>query len=207
MGKTSTKSRMRDLMNSDGVIAWFDDFGDPKNPGRFLSNFYVGEPLIVPGLDWDYWTEELEGPVEFQTGEHLFAAMKAHKAEDFHAIVSAKGPGTAKSIGRSIELWDMWEQVKYDAMMLTLRTKFTLDRAEGAMLLETGDKLLIEGTLWRDQVWGVDIDSRKNQLNPLTAPGRNWLGTMLMARRAELRAEQQWGVVSSAGEWNWQFIS
>jgi predicted NAD-dependent protein-ADP-ribosyltransferase YbiA (DUF1768 family) len=60
-----------------------------------------------------------------------------------------------------------------------LARKFHPAREEAQMLLDTGDAQLVEGTYWHDQVWGVDIT---------TGIGRNWLGTLLMARRAELRA-------------------
>lgn len=176
------KSLATELNEPGHQILWFDDFGS-ENEFRFLSNFYVGETLHVPGWDWEMWGDDYAaaGPVGFATGEHAFAAMKAADARDFYDIVMADEPGVAKSLGRSIELREDWEAVKLDVMAAIIRAKFTHDRAEGDMLLGTGDALLVEGTLWGDDTWGV-------KLKDDGLPGRNWLGTLLMARRAELRA-------------------
>lgn len=161
------------MSDQPSVIHWFDDFGGP-NPHGFLSNFFVGEPIQIYGN-------------EFQTGEHLFQAMKADDASNFRTVMRAKDPHEAKRYGRTIRLREDWEQIKYDVMAFVLRRKFTMERAEGQMLLDTGDSLLIEGTYWGDDVWGVCLTRKDPPW--LTAPGRNWLGTLLMARRAELRSE------------------
>lgn len=159
------------------AITDFDDFDGP-NPHAFLSNFYVGSPIQGPGLG---------SAVSYPTGEHFFQAFKTFEHASFNAIVGAASPGQAKAMGRSVRLRADWEAVKYDVMALVLRCKFTLERAEGQLLLDTGDALLIEGTAWRDRVWGVDLTTGTY---PLASPGRNWLGTLLMARRAELRAQR-----------------
>jgi ribA/ribD-fused uncharacterized protein len=162
-------------------IVWFDDFNqhegnDPTNTYRFLSNFYVGEPFTLAGLRW--------GPeddlAQFKTGEHAFQAMKALSEEDFKAIVDSPTPSEAKKLGRTCKT-DIarWDSIRFDVMAAVVRSKFTLDREEGPLLLATGHALLMEGTQWGDQVWGVDMLKEG-------WPGRNWLGTLLMARRAEL---------------------
>jgi ribA/ribD-fused uncharacterized protein len=166
---------------SDTVIFWFDGF-EGEQPHEFLSNFYIGEPIVEE--DYGY---------EWLTGEHMFAAYKARGARDFQRILAARDPGEAKGIGRGIVLRGDWEEVKYDAMRWVLALKFTLDRPEGQMLLETGDRLLVEGTWWGDRVWGVDL-RKQPAAAPWMSPGRNWLGMLLMARRAELRAERDLGV-------------
>ncbi len=170
-------------LNIAGRFLWFDDLGT-NNPHAFLSNFYAGEPLrvsVLPG-------------VSFRTGEHLFAALKARDSEGFYSVVDAEDPNDCKSAGRSLSLRTDWERVKYDAMRLVLALKFTLEREEGQKLLATGDALLVEGTFWGDTVWGVDLTTPLSDDDEDPAkvdyPGRNWLGTLLMARRAELRAEQ-----------------
>lgn len=179
------------------LINWFDDFGSPDNRYRFLSNFYIGEPITYAGDD-------------YMTGEHLFQAMKAITDRDEQRIINAKSPGEAKRLGRTIMLRPDWEEVKYDVMAIVVRHKFARDRREAAMLLDTGDALLMEGTFWGDTVWGVD-------LNLPDWPGRNWLGTLLMARRAELRADLSSGVVNlglmaydnevKASAWDYQMKS
>lgn len=188
-----------------GLVLWFDDLGSGNEKYNFLSNFYEGEPLTLPFITWHEarkhaaWNGDdgLDGPVEFATGEHAFAAMKfwGTDYEHFRAIVAADDPNSAKAAGRSRKhpLREDWEIVKLDVMAAVIRAKFTFEREEGTRLLDTGDKMLVEGTWWGDEVWGVALDEKG-------LPGRNWLGTLLMARRAELRAMQKVSVVGFGGE-------
>jgi len=168
-------------MGVPNVISWFDDFEAPDNEWRVLSNFYVGEPIHF----------HLAGVVAL-TGEHFFQAMKARTGVDFRKILASATPGEAKANGRHLlRIRPDWERVKYDVMRVTLGLKFTLAREEGLRLLATEDALLIEGTHWGDKVWGVALP--KDEEHPgaawASSPGRNWLGLLLMARRAELVAE------------------
>lgn len=161
------------------VISYFDDFDAPGNEWRFLSNFYVGKPIHF-------------GKYVALTGEHLFQAMKSRDGLHFRKILAASTPGAAKAEGRHLlGLRPDWEMVKYDVMRYVLACKFTLQRAEGPQLLDTGDALLVEGTHWNDKVWGVSLNKGEEEPGSSwhQSRGRNWLGTLLMARRAELFAE------------------
>lgn len=151
--------------NPSKRIDWFDSFAG-VNKYHFLSNFYEGDPLTM-------------GQLTFATGEHMFAAFKAARRSDFEAVCRADSPGAAKHIGRLCELRSDWEAVKYDVMRAVIAVKFEPERNEGEWLLNTGNAMLVEGTDWNDRVWGIDNH---------TGFGRNWLGTILMARRAELAA-------------------
>ncbi len=211
---------MSEILNAEPavMIAWFDTF-DGHNPFSFLSNFHEDEPIELPVYWADLYPEAdvallgidpwsvISGP----TGEHLFAAWKTLDLEVFAAILHAKNPGTAKAWGRRRQLpgggplmREDWEQIKYDVMAMVLEAKFTLDRKEGQLLLNTGDALLIEGTFWGDKVWGVDLPEWRavTTQTPLISPGRNWLGSLLMKRRAELRAEELFGVASLERLWS-----
>lgn len=177
-------------MGDPSVISYFDDF-EGRNEYHFLSNFYAGQPLL-----WKNYA--------FLTGEHMFQALKATNKADVMKIVACPTPGEAKATGkRTLRLRPDWEWKKYDAMRLVLATKFRMSRAEGALLLSTGDALLVEGTMWGDKVWGVDLKAGRAESSDeardgepwepgepwVSSPGRNWLGVLLMARRAELTAE------------------
>lgn len=161
-------------------IRWFDYFGyrdeepaEPENPYWALSNFYREEPFTSPFLPGWIWP----------TAEHLFHFFKAQTLSDARLIAEAPTPDEAKAIGRQVPM-DVarWDSVAYDAMAFTVRTKFALPSYKASqVLLGTGDAYLEEGTWWGDGKWGVELD-RDGQ------PGRNWLGTLLMTRRAELRA-------------------
>jgi ribA/ribD-fused uncharacterized protein len=182
-------------MTDPTVISYFDSFEGP-NEWAVLSNFYVGpEPLLFRGR-------------AYRTGEHLFQALKATTKRDHDAVQGCATPAEAKQQGKHmLRLRPDWERVKYDAMRLVLEAKFRLGREEGPLLLATGDALLVEGTMWGDRVWGVDLKRGRlswcedNGEIPANAawepgtpwdysPGRNWLGTLLMARRCELVAQQ-----------------
>jgi ribA/ribD-fused uncharacterized protein len=160
------------------VIRDFDDFEDPDNVYRFLSNFY--EPDVP-------YTTPLFPSVDFATTEHLYAACKVdHVGQDpldsiheWEAIALAPTPGEAKRLGRQCTMRPDWEEIKFAVMRHCLQIKFAEGREEAEWLLATGNAYLIEGTYWSDTVWGVDMKQRDQ-------PGANWLGMMLMARRAEL---------------------
>lgn len=176
-------------MGDPAVISWFDDF-DGDNEWRFLSNFYVGAPITYRSFS-------------FMSGEHMFQSFKARNVADLEMINRAATPGEAKANGRHyLHLRMDWERVKFDVMRLVLRAKFQQGREEAALLLATGDAFLVEGNTWGDRVWGVDLKAGRKQLEAMgegpkweggegweAAPGRNWLGVLLMARRAELLAE------------------
>lgn len=178
-------------MGDPVVISCFDEHEGPNEWG-FLSNFYVGRQL-------EYRT------FSFMTGEHMFQAFKASSREDFVRLADAPTPAEAKANGRHyLRLRMDWERVKFDVMRLVLRTKFAHGREEVGLLLATGDALLVEGTTWGDRTWGVDLKEGRKQATDRglslngswepgepwgLSPGRNWLGLLLMARRAELVAE------------------
>lgn len=185
-------------MGEQAVISWFDDpvdldpsaTGEASNAYRFLSNFYQGAPIV-------------SGPYTYRTGEHMFQAYKARSKSDHLMVVTQGSAAEAKQAGKHmLRLRPDWERVKYDVMRLVLASKFTLQRDEGQRLLDTGDALLIEGTYWNDQVWGVALPKiLEGGVKPDPgegwgyAPGRNWLGVLLMARRAELVAQIRHGMV------------
>lgn len=148
------------------VVDYFDSFEGP-NEFAFLGNFYVS-PVRLRG-------------VKYPTGEHAFQAYKATTKGRWLGIAKANDSGQAKSRGRSCDLRPDWEAVKYDVMTQVVRAKFHSTSRLAEELVKTGDALLIEGTYWGDTIWGVDLRRRGYQ-------GNNWLGRILMARRAELVA-------------------
>lgn len=178
-------------MGLPSVISYLDDF-EGKNEWAALSNFWRGRPIPF-------------GKYVFATGEHFFQAMKARNGTDFRKVLACATPGEAKAQGKHmLRLRPDWERVKYDVMRLVLAHKFALGREEAAVLLATGDALIVEGTTWGDRVWGVDLAAGRRRTTAenrdgepwepgepwWVSPGRNWLGCLLMARRAELRAQQ-----------------
>lgn len=176
-------------MGSPSVISTF------TGEHEALSNFHVGAPLIL---------RYARGQRAYPSGEHMFQAFKATSKADHERLVACATPLEARAAGkRYLRLRGDWERVKLDVMRLVLSVKFQLGREEAKVLLATGDALLVEGTTWADTTWGVDLKQGRAAFQQRhgvqldwepgegweDAPGRNWLGTLLMARRAELAAQ------------------
>ena len=178
-------------LNSDPtqLIDWFEnsyDGGGYKNNYGFLSNHYIDSPRAATPDYIDILRRavgnqvEASGPLQFSNVETPFQAAKAQNIEDFWRIWNCDEPGAAKRQGRMCSLRHDWEEVKLYVMQECLRMKFPHDQAPlSKQLLATGSAYLCEGTFWGDTIWGVDLE------HPMR-PGDNWLGTLLMERRAYL---------------------
>ena len=146
------------------IIAFFTGDYD------FLSNFYQHEMTIRS--------------YSYSTMEHYFQASKCRFAVDAKSIRRARSPREAKRLGRQVLMREDWEVIKLHVMLSGLRKKFASPRTDlGERLLATGDALLIEGNSWGDQYWGANYNLETNKYT-----GQNWLGSLLMVRRAELRS-------------------
>jgi ribA/ribD-fused uncharacterized protein len=151
-----------------------------KGKYRFLSNFYRSNTFVVCAYHGTSYS------VMFPTNEHWFVAMKA--GNDLSAILSQRGythkefmdltPGQVKRMGRTIQLRIDWEEVKSDVMLRGLRAKFYAGSTLAKLLMETGDRTIIEENAWEDIYWGVSKE---------TGEGQNVLGQLLMQVRAELK--------------------
>ena len=114
--------------------------------------------------------------VEYDTMEHYFQCMKTLDSNGRQFIREASSPGQAKRRGRGCVLRTDWEAAKIGVMRRGLAHKFELNNEMGQYLLASGDDYLVEGNNWGDRFWGA-----------VNGYGENWLGHLLMARRAELR--------------------
>lgn len=153
------------LADTEALIDWFDDFLGP-NKYAALSNYFRGEPIALWGFD-------------FATGEHAFQAAKAMNRKSFDKIRLERDTDTAKQHGQNIKLRLDWEDVKVDIMRALVATKFAPGRKEARVLEGTGDARLVEGSLWDDTFWGVDLEQPRR-------PGQNRLGKLLTTRRKQL---------------------
>jgi hypothetical protein len=119
------------------------------------------------------------GGKAWPTTEHYFQAQKFPDADHVEKIRLARTPAVAKQLGRSrtVPLRPDWEAVKEQVMLDALRAKFAQHDDLRAILLGTGDALLVEHTA-SDRYWGDGGDGS----------GRNRLGHLLMQLREELRS-------------------
>ncbi len=115
------------------------------------------------------------------TVEHYYQAQKFVGTQDEAAIAvihGVKTPEEAASLGRDPlrKVRPDWEDVKLSVMHEAVLTKFLTHLDIQAILLETGDRLLVENSV-TDYYWGCGKDKT----------GQNHLGKLLMRVRQEIR--------------------
>lgn len=136
----------------------------------FLSNFYEGEPFVFKGM-------------KFTNVESAFQSQKdISRQHEFEMI----RPSQSKRLGRSVNLRDDWEEVKYNIMYDICYAKFSQSETLKERLLNTQYEYIIEGNTWHDNEWGDCYCSRCINLK-----GENKLGEILMKVREVLRDENK----------------
>lgn len=153
----------------------------------FLSNFYP-HPITASGRTWP-------------TNEHYFQAMKTLDVDEQERIREANTPREAKYLGRQLkDIIPNWDSMRFLVMRNAIASKFPSKGTELTLkLLETLPHALVEGNAWGDTFWGVRgaTSPAPRQVFPgheelKVGYGLNWLGYLLMARRAELLDEEVW---------------
>lgn len=117
----------------------------------------------------------------WQTVEHYYQAQKFANSEDealIPVIRAAKTPEQAAALGRdrTKKVRLDWEAVKCQIMRQAVLTKFLSHLDIQAILLATGDQLLVEDSP-TDYYWGCGMDKT----------GQNHLGKVLISVRDEIR--------------------
>lgn len=104
-------------------------------------------------------------------------------------ILSTNDPKEVKALGREISGFseDLWNQHKLNIVIQGNILKFSQDETLKKTLLDTGDKLLVEGSPY-DVVWGVGLEWS----DPAIEDEKNWrgqnlLGVALMEVRRQLK--------------------
>jgi hypothetical protein len=128
-------------------------------------------------------------PIDFEdrkypTAEHAYQAGKALKPEVREWILSAPSPSLAAMAAHGLYTWDIvpnWSEIKFDRMRRVLRAKFTQHPDLRALLVQTGDKRLVEAG---------SVNNAVNRLwGEVNGVGQNMLGQMLMELRDIFLAE------------------
>jgi len=127
----------------------------------FLSNMWLCA-FEYEGLIWN-------------SSEAAYQAMK-DGTRHYWRIVRDMTAGDAKRYGRRIKIRKDWDDIKIRIMTDIVFCKFSQNNYLKIMLLDTGDRLIVEGNRWGDQFWGVS-----------NGHGRNELGRILMYARDILR--------------------
>lgn len=147
------------------------------NPPKAVINFYSTTDDYGCFSNFSRHAIFLKGK-KWPTSEHYFQAQKFAGEPDEEEIRKANKPMLAASMGRDRKrpLRRDWESAKERVMMDALRAKFTQHEDLKAILLSTGDAILVEQTA-NDSYWGDGGDGS----------GKNRLGQLLMQLREELR--------------------
>lgn len=149
--------------------------------GSFLSN-WIPKDLVIP---YDGHT--------FSNSEQLFMYMKAKFFGDepiaARIVTLGQDPETSKDLGRQVRNYDesKWSEVRREKMFEACLLKFQSDEKLEMQLLDTGDKIIVEGTPF-DPIWGVKIKWDDDRiLDEKNWNGQNLLGQVLMDVRENLR--------------------
>lgn len=168
----------------------------PTVEGHFENDQYVFF-WNGPFSNWYYAPFKMMteyGEMEFGCSEQ---AMMFHKAKMFNderiaeMIMRSPSPREQKALGRKVEGYsdDIWHGSSVQIVTEILIAKFSADDALKAILLDTGDKTIVEASPL-DFVWGIGMGvNDDNILNEDKWNGTNFLGIALMNARDELRNE------------------
>ncbi len=140
-------------------------YATDKPYGEF-SNF-SRHPIDIGGVTWP-------------TSEHYFQAQKFAGTPFEEEVRAQSTPMLAAQMGRRRDLpfHADWDDVKDDVMRAALKAKFTQHPDLRALLLGTGDAILVEHTR-NDAYWADGGDGS----------GRNRLGELLMELRGTLQED------------------
>jgi ribA/ribD-fused uncharacterized protein len=156
-----------------------------------LKNFVEEELVIEPVLSLREFPDPAEpyapktvtvDAVEYPTAEHWYQVKKFHGMRGSDLMTLMTRAREAFSLPRHRLFQDRirkdWMDIRINVMRTALRAKFTQHRQLRKLLLETGNRPLVEHTDL-DSFWGDGGDGH----------GKNMLGQLLMELRAELRCE------------------
>jgi ribA/ribD-fused uncharacterized protein len=159
----------------------------------------MSEPVERDGFVffWNGWPSQwhparftLDG-VTYTCAEQFMMAEKARlfgDTETERAILATDSPREHKALGRRVKGFDgeRWTAVCLDIVVRANLAKFGQNADLRALLLETGEKTLVEASPL-DVIWGIGLAAEDPRATDRSAwRGTNWLGEALMRVRADL---------------------
>jgi predicted NAD-dependent protein-ADP-ribosyltransferase YbiA (DUF1768 family) len=156
-----------------------------RGPTRFLSNFWMEEPLEVnlcellnlppngraTAVPVDYASATsgvFGGRLRGGSVEHIYQAAKVgpvdpvamrapERVERMAQLLAIEQPGDVKRAGRRVRpLIAGWDDgLKQRVMLACLRAKFAPGSQLAEELRRTGYRMLVEGNTWGDRTWGA----------------------------------------------------
>jgi ribA/ribD-fused uncharacterized protein len=150
--------------------------------GTFLSNWIPNDLEI-----------HFDGRI-FTDSEQLFMYLKAIYFGDLEIaeeiINTPSNPRIVKELGRKVKGYDekKWSVVREGMMYKAVSAKFASSRELQEKLLDTGNKIIVEGTPF-DPIWGVMVHWKDDRiLDEKNWRGQNLLGKVLMRVRQDLKS-------------------
>lgn len=129
--------------------------------------------------------------IEYSSCEQYMMAQKAILFKDKSIrkqIMATRMPRKQKALGRKIKNFSerKWHTVREKIVYNGNYAKFSQNPALKKQLLDTGDAIIVEASLY-DKIWGVGMSVRnKNIRDPTKWNGLNLLGKAIMRVRQEL---------------------
>eukprot|EP00746_Dinoflagellata_sp_MGD_P089620 gnl/MRDRNA2_/MRDRNA2_35365_c0_seq1.p1 gnl/MRDRNA2_/MRDRNA2_35365_c0~~gnl/MRDRNA2_/MRDRNA2_35365_c0_seq1.p1 ORF type:complete len:586 (+),score=92.45 gnl/MRDRNA2_/MRDRNA2_35365_c0_seq1:93-1850(+) len=201
--KKSSKMTSKESLKVDShpkVIPFYSD--REGNPFREFSNFYRDAPPFQFVLPEYARRDGLPDTIQCEFSEKAIMLAKAGMMGDieaFHEISEAKFPKDAKDLGRGVRDFDqeLWNAHLEKLAFEVVRQKFDSCKKLRAVLLSTGDALLVEAAP-NDSIWGVGLRITDDRVyHPSQWCGQNILGYSLMRARSILRGETMYPPFSS----------
>lgn len=148
----------------------------PNAITEFQGEHYWLDNMWLANIRWN-------NSLTFHSVEQGFVYFKSRDPKVREAVLACADPYECKAIGRTPGVMrEDWDQIKFMIMAELVRRKFAQHEDLMKKLLNTGDRYLVEGNTWDDNIWGDCICANCRHI-----PGQNMLGQILMGLRAELR--------------------
>lgn len=167
--------------NAEALYQWIKAaFFQAQLSNPRFANAYLRETSVPRDVLTRRFTEKISG-----------MKAKSHGGKLKFAEAVAKALGNKAQAKRLYdEILVEWFKVSFEAMRQTLRMKFDpqTNPSACAALLSTGDKPLFEGRRRGGSVWEIARDDEFERLSDGDPHKWGLFGTLLMERRAALRA-------------------
>lgn len=131
----------------------------------------------------------------FNCAEQWMMLMKAiyfGDLESVEKICKTSNPAEQKKLGRKVKNFDpiRWNDVARDIVFAGNLLKFTQNEGLKQMLLDTGDRILVEASPY-DKIWGIGLSEDDPNIEDASKwLGTNWLGHVLMEVREYFKSNR-----------------
>jgi ribA/ribD-fused uncharacterized protein len=138
------------------------------------------------------WVDDVWGEQQFNCSEQMYMFFKAKTFKDEVSsgkILMETDPEFQKQLGREVKGFNqnVWDQYKEQMMFIACFEKFNQNDNYKKILLETGDKIIVEASPF-DKIWGIGLGiGNPDILDESKWNGQNLLGKVLMDVRTKLK--------------------